>query len=74
MAKLQVNSGHIEEMVTIRSTGQGEFIRRKPGARKTYIRGTYVKALRAFSCIDTDDANREIFIKAGALVQVGFTF
>ena len=72
MAK--VNSGYVEEMVTIRSTGQGEFIRRKPGAKKVYIRGHYVRELRAFSCSDTEDMNREIFIKAGALVQVGFTY
>ena len=63
-----------EAMVQIRDAAHGEFIRRKPGAKKTYVRGHYVRELRAFSCSDTEDWNREIFIKAGALVQVGFTY
>lgn len=58
----------------LRNVKLGEFVRRKADAKKTYIKGPYDKASKAFSLTDFDDVNREIFVKASATVYVGFDF
>jgi hypothetical protein len=60
--------------IAIRNTKAGDFIKRKPDAAAVYKRGHYVPSLKAFSCTDCDDINREIFIKADKAVFVGFTY
>ena len=61
-------------MVPLRDVPKGEFVRRKEGAKTTYRKGDYDRALKAYSLTDWDDASREIFVKADKLVHVGFTF
>ena len=53
---------------------RGEYIKRKPDSKKTYIRGAFCKIRKAYSCIDFDDINNEIFIKSNTIVFVDFTF
>lgn len=53
---------------------RGEYIKRKPDSKKTYIRGAFCKISKAYSCIDCDDINSEIFIKSNTIVFVDFTF
>ncbi len=62
------------QAVTLRNVKPGEFVRRKADAKKTYVKGAYDKASKAFSLTDFDDINREIFVKASATVYVGFDF
>jgi hypothetical protein len=62
------------DSIAIRNTKPGEYIKRKPDAAAVYKRGHYVPGLKAFSCIDCEDINREIFIKANRAVYVGFTY
>lgn len=59
---------------TLRNVKPGDFVRRKPDAKKTYVNGSYDKASKTFSLIDFDDVNREIFIKASTTVYIGFDF
>lgn len=59
---------------TLRNVKPGDFVRRKPDAKKTYVKGAYDNVSKTFSLTDFDDANREIFIKASATVYVGFDF
>ena len=65
----------------IRDIARGEFFRRTPTSAKVYIRGEYIRGkdylgrtLNKFACMDTEDANREIFLKGTAVVVVGFTY
>ena len=58
----------------ISQTKPNEYIRRKPDAKKTYIRGAYSKSIKAYSCVDFDDINNEIFIKSNTIVFINFTF
>ncbi len=58
----------------ISQTKPNEYIRRKPDSKKTYIRGSYCKISKAYSCIDFDNINNEIFIKSNTIVFVDFTF
>ncbi len=53
---------------------RGEFVRRNPEATKTYQRGEYDKATKRFSLVDCDDINREVFVKKGTKLVVGFTY
>jgi len=52
----------------------GEYIKRKPESSKVYIRGAYCKISKAYSCVNFDDINNEIFIKSNTMVFVNFTF
>ena len=60
--------------VQIKEIKNGEFIRRQPDSKTTYIKGDYDRTNKKYSCINFDDINKEIFIKSTAKVWVGFTF
>ena len=62
------------QTATLRNVKPGDFVRRKPDAKKTYVKGAYDKASKTFSLVDFDDMNREIFVKPSAVVYVGFDF
>jgi hypothetical protein len=62
------------QQVTIKAAKPGEYIKRKADAQTVYIKGAYDRASRSFSCVDADDINREIFIKADKPVFIGFTY
>lgn len=58
----------------LRDVKPGEFVRRKQDAKTTYVKGAYDRATKTYSLTDFDDFNREIFVKATAVVWVGFDF
>ena len=41
---------------------------------KTYTRGDYDRATKRYSLIDTEDFCREVFVKKGTRLLVGFTY
>ena len=53
---------------------QGDTFKRKPEARTTFIRGHYNRkdefGPANFSCSDTEDMNREIFLKPNTIVYL----
>ena len=62
------------KQVQIKDVKKGEFIRRKPEAKTTFIRGQYDRSMKDYSCTDFMDTNREIFLKGTAKVWIDFTF
>lgn len=62
------------EQVQIKDVKKGDYFRRKPDAKTTYIRGQYDRTEKDYSCIDDMDMNREIFLKGSTKVWVGFTY
>lgn len=62
------------EQTQIKNLKKGELIKRKADAKQVYIKGDYDRASKSFSCIDYEDINHEIFIKADKIVFYGFTF
>lgn len=52
----------------------GEFIRRKIDAKTTYTRGAFCRFDRKYACGDESDISREIMLKKGTIVYVGFTY
>jgi hypothetical protein len=62
------------QQVNIKSVKQGEYIKRKADAKTVYIKGDYDRASKSYECTDTEDINRQIYIKADKPVFVGFTY
>ena len=60
--------------VEIENVKKGEFIRRKPDAKKTYVRGDYDRIEKKYILDDWDDTSRWIYIRRGTVVYTGFTF
>ena len=61
-------------MIALRKVKQGGFIKRTKDAKTIYIKNHYNRDDKTFSCSDTNDMNREGFIKADKLVEVDFTY
>lgn len=56
---------------------QGEFVRRIISGKEgiaTYVRGAYDATYRRYALEDTADISREIFVKRGTQLAVGFTY
>lgn len=60
--------------VTLNNLKPGEYFKKTQEARTVWVRGHYVRELKAFSCTDFDDINREVFIKSKRPVFIGFEF
>lgn len=67
----KIVDGEVAKVETIK---RGEFVRRKADAVKTYQRGEYDKSSKTYSLVDCDDMNREVFVKRGTVLFVGFTY
>jgi len=72
------------KQVQLKDVKKGEFIRRQPDAKTTFVRGHYVRLSYAnggwsdgigrYSCHDFYDVNREMFFKGTTKVWIDFTF
>ena len=60
--------------VKIEDVKNGEFIRRKPDAKTTFVRGSYIRAEKRYECMDDEDINRYVYLKKGTVVYTGFTY
>lgn len=58
----------------IEDVKRGEFIKCKPDAKKVYRKAEYDRSQRKYCCDDWDDISREITLKRGTIVYVGFDF
>jgi hypothetical protein len=68
------SNGNDFTMATLRDVKAGEFVTRKANLNKVYIKGAYDRATKRYSLTDTTDHCREIFLKADAIVFIGFTY
>lgn len=62
------------QQINIKSVKPGDYIKRKVDAQTVYIKGAYDRATKSFECTDTNDINRQIYIKSDKSVFVGFTY
>lgn len=56
---------------------QGEFVRKIISGKEgiaTYVRGAYDATYRRYTLQNTEDMNREVFVKRGTQLAVGFTY
>lgn len=67
-----------EQLAKVEAIRLGEFVRRvnKDGSprAKTFVRGEYDKASKTFSLYEYGDTCKEVFVKRGTQLLVGFTF
>lgn len=72
-------NGDVVYQTTLEAAAQaGELIKRKPDAKAVWVinhRNRATKHCKAeYSLSNSDDMNRELFLKADAVVYVGFTY
>ena len=63
-----------EQYAKVEDIKVGEFVKRKQGADKVYRRGKYDAATKRYSLEDYDDTSREVFVKKGTNLFVGFSY
>lgn len=62
---------------TIESIAANEYVRRIRAGKmsnETFKRGAYDKASKSYSLVSCDDMNKEVFVKRGTMLAVGFTY
>lgn len=52
----------------------GDYFKRKGTSKTVWMRGSYDRPSRTYSCLDTEDICREIFLKGSTEVFIGFTY
>ena len=62
------------QVVQIKDVAFDEYFKRKATAKKVYVRGAYDRASKRYSCYETNDVNKEIFLKGETEVHTGFTY
>lgn len=62
------------DMANVETIKRGEFVKRKPDASKVYQRGEFDRSTGKYSLVDTDDTSREVFVRKGTKLAVGFTY
>lgn len=68
------NHSDTEQFATVESIKEGEFVKRKVDAKAVYTRGHYDRSTKTYSLTDHSDACREIFVKKGTKLFVGFSY
>ena len=62
------------DTATVSKVKRGTFIKRTANAKKTYIRGEYIRdggwvdGKGRYSCMDTENICKEVFLKGNAIV------
>lgn len=59
---------------TVETIKLGEFVKRKADANKVYKRGVYDAGSKRYALGDTDDISREIWVKKGTILFIGFDY
>ncbi len=65
------------EMKMMKDLKPGEFFRRGFKGQPSsivYVKGSYDRCLKRYSCSEYYDINHEIFLRPNCVVYVGFTF
>lgn len=68
------NHSNTEQFVAVENIKSGEFVRRNDSTSKTYKRGKYDPSTKKYSLDDCDDISREIQVKRGTKLFVGFSY
>jgi hypothetical protein len=62
------------QAVQLKDVKKGEFIKRKPDAKKVFTKGEYCRFDKKYSCDDWDDISRCIMLKGSTIVYIGFDY
>lgn len=64
----------VEEVAAVETLPRGAFVKRKANANKVYQRGGYDRSTGKYSLVDCEDVNREVWVRKGTKLHVGFTY
>ena len=59
---------------TIKDVKNGDYLKRSATAKAVYVKGDYDRATKTYSIFNCDVMNKELYLKASAIVHVGFTY
>ncbi|UOL48592.1 hypothetical protein QGX12_gp052 [Pseudomonas phage Kremar] len=62
------------EAQAVESIKKGEFVKRKENAKGVFVRGDYDQSSKRYSLVDTEDHCREVWVKKGTMLFVGFDY
>lgn len=62
------------QAIKLKDVKKGEFIKRKPEAKKVFIRGEYDRSYNKYRCDDWDDISRDIMLKGTTIVFIDFDY
>lgn len=62
------------QQAKVETIKKGEYVRRNATTTKTYKRGDYDRSTKRYALIDCDDVSHEIYVKAGTMLAIGFTY
>ena len=64
------------KLARLKDVKKGDWLKRSLNTSKVYRRSHFVRDGRfnRYSCDDVEDISREIFLKGGAIVWIGFTY
>lgn len=62
------------ETAAVENIRRGEFVKRKADANKVYQRGEYCRTTGRYSLVDCEDVSREVWVKRGTQLHIGFTY
>lgn len=62
------------EKISIINVPKGEYFKRKPTAKKVYVRSDYCRSTGAYEVYSYDNINERMYIKGDKQVYIGFTF
>jgi quinolinate synthase len=60
--------------VMLNSVTKGDYVKRKPDAKKVYKLNGWCRINKAYELQDVEDISRCLYMKGLALVYVGFTY
>jgi len=61
-------------MIKLIDVKKGDWVRRKEGAKTTYIKDEYNRHLKRFTLTDTEDMNRHVYLKGSVMVDNNFEY
>ncbi len=62
------------QAVQLKDVKKGDYIKRKPDAKKVFTKGEYCRFDKKYSCDDWEDISRCIMLKGSTIVYIGFDF
>ena len=71
---IHANMTTTEQVQAVEAIPKGEYVKRNVEAGKVYIRGEYDRATKRYSLVDVDDHCREVWVKKGTKLFIGFTY
>jgi len=61
-------------MIRLATLKKGEFFKRTENAKTVFVKGHYNRSSKKYSCLDTEDMNREIFLSGNKQVYIDFEY